>query len=373
MFTLIYKGLQVLNFLVVIGLIALWFKPLKEKAQKLGGQLGLLVLVLVTSTLMTSCRRPYKTMILVEIEPNQTAFVVPLSGKTSDQAQYASEEYLENAQVATKRVEIEPVWHQTGHYRWTGEWIPSERVITVDRSPVTREWTQREEKGTSEIDDAFEMESVESIDFSYGGTVSALITEENAAKFLYRFSGKNLETIIDTDIRAFMQGQLAGEFGSLAIKDAQEKKGTIFAQVCENTVTQFEDFGITITACGASGGLIYHDSTIQEAISTNFVTQQEQIRAQAALDAQGIENQRILAEAEAVAEAEIIKGQAQAEVIRLQGEAIADNPAIVSYEIATRSQGQVPSTFLYAGGDQTQLPFAFFLNPEDQEQVVPSE
>jgi hypothetical protein len=310
-------------------------------------------------------------MILVEIEPNQTAFVVPLTGQTSDQGQFASAEYLAERQVATKRVEIEPVWHQTGHFNWQGTWIPSARVIVVDRTPVTREWTEMAETGTSTKDDAFAMETRESIDFSYGGNVSALVTEQDAAIFLYRYSGKTLEAIMDSDIRGYMQGRLATEFGTLMILEAQAGKGEIFDKICDETIAKFAEYGISITSCGASGGLSFHDPKIQDAITANFEREQEQVRAQAALEAQEIENQRILTEAEAKAEALRIAGQAEADVIELIGTVVGENPDIVRYEIAKRSRGDVPDQ-LYFAGDADQLPFPFFLvNPEVQETENP--
>ena len=90
--------------------------------------------------LATGCnRRPYQEEKYIDINPNETAFVIPLEqGTKGDQKQLKSIEYLEQKKVATKRIYTPTMWHQTGRYENDGEWIPSVVVIKVDRSPVTR-------------------------------------------------------------------------------------------------------------------------------------------------------------------------------------------------------------------------------------------
>ena len=46
---------------------------------------------------------PYDSPELLTIEPSQTAFLVPLDGRTSDQANFMSEEFLSQSKVATKK------------------------------------------------------------------------------------------------------------------------------------------------------------------------------------------------------------------------------------------------------------------------------
>ncbi len=355
-----------LDFVNLIGAILIswiWWKPIWTWITQSKAMLSVVVLLFLLP-MLAGCR-PYGAKIIEEIEPNETAFVVPLTGATSEQGKFASAEYLESMQVATKRIEIEPEWHQLGHLWFDGKWLATARVIKVDRSPVTREWTSEEKTGTSTHDDAFRVESIESIDFAVGGNLSALIREEDAAQYLYIYAGKPLTVTIDTNVRGYMQGKLALEFGRLAITEAQAQKGDIFARVCEETTQSFLEFGITITSCGPSGGLIYADPKIQEAITQNFVAQQAKIRAQAALEAQVTENEKLISKATAEAEALRIQGQASSDVLAMRGEQLGKFPALVDFEIATRSTGQVPSTLFYGGGDSSQLPFPFFMMPAD--------
>ena len=76
---------------------------------------------------VSSCgRKPYQEEKYVDINPNETAFVIPLEqGTKTDQKQLKSIDYLEQRKVATKRVYTPTIWHQTGRYDNDGEWIPS--------------------------------------------------------------------------------------------------------------------------------------------------------------------------------------------------------------------------------------------------------
>ncbi|MFA6235605.1 MAG: hypothetical protein WC824_15660, partial [Bacteroidota bacterium] len=98
---------------------------------------GLLVLVF-----LAGCQ-PYMTPKYYEVKPNETCFMVKLEGDTkTGQAKLESSEFLEAGRIQAKRVEIPQRWNQTGRGYSAGEWIPTSLVICVDRTPVTREWTQ---------------------------------------------------------------------------------------------------------------------------------------------------------------------------------------------------------------------------------------
>ena len=91
--------------------------------------------------------KPYNKPDVVVIEPNETAFVIPLEGASkSNQASFDSIEFLNEAKVATKRIEVAKRWLKTGRLPASGEYIPTARVITVSRTPVTREWKPEEGK-----------------------------------------------------------------------------------------------------------------------------------------------------------------------------------------------------------------------------------
>ena len=124
-------------------------------------------IILLTFTLalvaasFTGCIKPYDKPELVTIEASQTAFLVPLVGDATEQASFQSEELLAQAMVATKEVQIPHRWLQTGRMEWSGKWIPAAKLIVVERTPETREWSTDKDVGTSSKNQAIYAESSE--------------------------------------------------------------------------------------------------------------------------------------------------------------------------------------------------------------------
>lgn len=352
----------------IVGLILLgmWGLPYilnteKNKNQMIG---TVLAGVVILPAVLSACG-PAKEEKVINIEPNQTAFVVPLTGDSTSQLQFQSVEFLQEKQVAAKQIVIPQRKRDVGRGPGSYEWIPTVAVIIVDRTPVTREWTQAEATGTSKSNQAFGVESIESIDFKVGATCSALVEEEHAAEFLYFFSGKSLAQVMDENVRGFIQAELFREFGERTLLEGQAQKSLIFEEVFANTQAHFVELGITINSCGGSEGLIYTDPAVQAEINLNFAIQQEANRASARATAQGIENERIIAEANTFATATVVAGQAQARVLEETGRELTNNPGIVEYEIAQRSSGEVPGILIINGDQVDQLPFSFFLSPDE--------
>src|SRR3954464_3762115 len=80
--------------------------------------------------------RPYDVPEFIEVDSSESAFLIPLEGDTANQAAFHSVEFLKEKKVAAKRVQITHRWSQTGFMPRTGQWIPTVRVIKVDRRPV---------------------------------------------------------------------------------------------------------------------------------------------------------------------------------------------------------------------------------------------
>ena len=247
--------------------------------------------------MFTGCIKPYNTPEFVTIEPHQTAFLIPLIGDTTNQASFESEEMLMQAKVSTKEIEIPHRWVQTGRRHWKGEWRDTMALIIVDRSPVTREWSSTEGVGTSAVNQAIYAESAESIGFSAGMNCSAQIySEEDAVKFLYCYNNKPLSEIMDSEIRARVESKFVEECASRTLNEILVEKETIMNNVREDVETYFAQRGITITVLGMKDGLEYDDATIQKSINDKFSSEMK-------LTTQENENQRIISEAEAKAEA----------------------------------------------------------------------
>ena len=234
----------------------------------------LFLFALTIGLLMTSCR-PYQENIYVDIQPNETAFLIPLEEGTQEaQAQFKSAEYLENQKVAAKRVYTPTIWHQTGRLRITGEWIPTVKVVVVDRAPVTRQWKGEGEDGDVQKQD-IDVESKESIGFGIGITCTASVPEELASTFLYWYRGKTLEHVMDNNIRSYIQDILTREFGIRELSDCQAQRKEIFELMDKKTTEFFLERGIRIDNLGAAGEFHYLNPEIQTAINAEFVAEKK--------------------------------------------------------------------------------------------------
>ena len=86
-------------------------------------------------TCLTGCVKPYDTPEFVTIEASQTAFLIPLTDDTSNQASFASEELLEQAKVATKEIQIPHRWVQRHRIReapHSPRWFPPATAIKAN-------------------------------------------------------------------------------------------------------------------------------------------------------------------------------------------------------------------------------------------------
>ena len=259
--------------------------------------IALLLTLVMCMTMFTGCVKPYDKPEFVTIEPHQTAFLIPLIGDTTNQASFESEEMLMQAKVSTKEIQIPHRWVQTGRMHWSGEYRDTMALIVVDRSPVTREWSSTDGVGTSTVNQAIYAESSESIGFSAGMNCSAQIySEEDAVKFLYCYNNKPLSEIMDSEIRARVESKFVEECASRTLNEILTEKEEIMKSVRDDVTSYFSERGITITVLGMKDGLEYDDATIQKSINDKFSSEMK-------LTTQKNENERIISEAEAVAEA----------------------------------------------------------------------
>ncbi len=247
-------------------------------------KLGILLFA-IFAALMTSCIGPYKKEMSVEIAPNETAFVIPLEQGNENQGKFGSEKYLSEKKVAAKRIILPQRKRSTGRMWWSYEYIPTVRVIRVDRSPVTREWTDASNTGTNSKKQDVEVESSESIGFGIGVTVTASIPEEWAAKFLYNYNGRSLSEVIDYNVRSYVQDLLTGEFGSRDLSKCQKERAAIFAIMKKETADFFASRGIRIDNIGAAGEFAYKDQAIQDAINAKFTAKMKVEAAQNEVEA----------------------------------------------------------------------------------------
>jgi hypothetical protein len=255
---------------------------------------------------MTGCVKPYDKPEFVEIDTSETGFLIPLEGDATQQAKFQSEDYLKQRKVATKRVQITHRWSQEGRLPGDGRWIPTVRLVKVNRSPVTREWataqTTTANGAIQRSDKAIWIESGDSVGFSMGFTCTAFIPEDDAARFLYWYPSGSLADVMDREVRGRVQ-QVAAEVAAKYPLDLLRAKKQEIADAVKIDLTNFfATRGVTITTIGMFGGMTYENPEIQKAIDGTFIAQQLKVVAEAKFQAQKKENDRIELEANAVAE-----------------------------------------------------------------------
>jgi len=311
------------------------------------------VLLVVSMFGGCTCVRPFDVPEYIEIAPNETAFLVPLEGDVGTQVKLDSAEKVAEMKVATKRVQITHRWKQTGRSWWLfgndrGQWIGTVRLIRVNRSPVTREWTTEAKTGTAKNDEGIWAESRDSVGFSTGFSVTAMVTEADAALFLYRYpqepptesvkdedgkervvaTGSRLARVMDKEIRARVQSIVAETAAAYDMSDLRGKKTEIVQALRKDIIPFFAVRGITITIVGMFGGLAYENPKVQTSIDGVFIAQREKEVTKAILEAQRDKNAQIEMEAKAIAnkEREVARGIADGKraVLQVAKEAASD-------------------------------------------------
>lgn len=266
------------------------------------------MLSVVVLLVLASCQRPFDVPEFKDIGPNQTAFLIPITGDTADQTKFASVDYLQSNMVSAKRVQIPHEWVQTGKRATEGKWMPTHALIIVDRTPVSVTWLST--SGEQKIG----VESLESTGISVGVSLSAMIEEANAATFLYWYPNMSLSQVVNSNVNAYVKSQFALEFGKLSIDQIRNKKGEVFTAVFTRTAAFFKPYGITISQLGFTEGLVYDDAKLQTAMDeqTRLLIENANL-AQKKANAV-IENQMTVAAATAAADAKAAANRKAAEV-----------------------------------------------------------
>ncbi|MEY2440357.1 MAG: hypothetical protein QOI34_1742 [Verrucomicrobiota bacterium] len=334
-----YKG--VADMLVAIVVVALaWWLATRPRITPRRDWPQLLAITATVTFTVSGCVRPFDRPEYAEIDTSETGFLIPLEGDTRVQAKFQSEEYLRQLKVAAKRVQITHRWSQEGRLPNSGRWIPTVRLIKVNRSPVTREWTAEAATGTAARNQAVWVESSDSVGFSMGFTCTTFIPEEQAAKFLYWYPSGSLADVMDAEVRGRIQ-QMAAEIAAKYRLDALRARKQEISDAVKRDITEFfVQRGVAITTIGMFGGMTYENREIQKAIDNTVIAQQLKVVNEAKFEAQQRDNDRVELEANAVAERarRIASGEADAKKIGAAAEA----QAIREVNKALAEAGQNP-------------------------------
>jgi hypothetical protein len=268
-------------------------------------------LLAVGAMLFTGCK-PVKVLDVKEIAPNQTVWVIPLDGSTqADQAKFNSVDYLNQNKIAKKRIMIDKVERKIGRFYWEIEWIPAVRVITVDRSLVTREWTDDDKSGTSVADQGIPVNTKDNIGLTIGITITVSIDEENASTYLYYHGERTLAEVTDQNIRSFVITVLSRHVSSLNLSEFQNTQAQIYGDLSKEVTTEFKSKGITVQYVGNAKGWHFRDQQIQESINKSYIAQQDNKTAQMEQEARKTRNATEILNQENENKIKVMKAQAE--------------------------------------------------------------
>jgi hypothetical protein len=247
---------------------------------------------------------PARVEQFVEIKPNETAYVIPLEGASqSGQAKFDSVQFLEQKKVAAKRISLGLRQKSTGRMWYDYEYIATDRVITVDRAPITREWTANPNTGTSNKDQSLHMQSLDSIPIHIGATITASISESDASVYLYNYGGKPLHEVVDSNIRTYILGELTTAFAAVNLAEGQKDKADFFAKAGTGAKEYFRTKGISIDYFGIEGGIGYDNAQVQASLDQKYIAENDKNVAKNEQAAQVIRNETAIAKAQADAKA----------------------------------------------------------------------
>jgi len=283
----------IISLFTLFALIFIWFKPVKTLVSGLVATLVICIGLTVGHVdkafafAETTDKAEAYTVL-----PNESAFWIPDVGNNKDsQVKMDSEQYLSDNKVAAKRFVIPHVkFANSGGWAGWDYYVPSGRLIIVDRTPYSREWVGAENRGTSKTDQSFPCQSIEGLNISVGMSIGASVLEENSAKFLYRFGvtppkgarndpqiiftsvyyGRNLADVMDDVGRKKIQTLVCNEIGSRTFDKANSDSVIELENVRKKAIEYFSSVGITIDFLGFADTFTF-DPAVQKAVNDKYI------------------------------------------------------------------------------------------------------
>lgn len=219
---------------------------------------------------------PAKVEQVEVVDTNEEAFLVPLESDGNAQAHIgAGPAGFEKQRIETAQVSIQQRMRQLGYLPMHYEWMRTQRLVKVDTAPVTRDWTESPDTGTSSANQALEVESVESINIALPATITAVIKRGDGAKVRYFFSGQKLADIVDGEVHGFFQKEATRKFGTLTLSEFNSQMDSVGISILAAAREYFSPRGISLESFAWKGGVIYTNPAIQEISDELFIAEND--------------------------------------------------------------------------------------------------
>ncbi|HEV2334965.1 MAG TPA: hypothetical protein VGS13_05675 [Stellaceae bacterium] len=279
-------GLPFIGLLAVLA--AIWWVPARRWLTATRGAAVLLALVAAAPDASAYYDKNDYTE-AIYILPNQSAFVIPDAGANKDaQAQFMSLDYLKANKVAAKRVVI-PHVKLSGSGAWSDFYVPSARVIIVDRTPYNREWVTAANRGTSNRNEGMPCQSSEGLNITAGISIGVSVREEDAARYLYYFgtvppkgnpsepaviftsvyNARSVADVMDRVGRGEVLSLVCHEISARTLNNDNKDAGAIIKNVTAGMTAFLTERGITLDYLGWADTFTF-DPAVQRAINDKF-------------------------------------------------------------------------------------------------------
>ncbi len=286
-------------------LLAIWWGPLKSALSRSDKNSLAPVFVMAALVLGAGARDAhayYDKTDFTEVYfilPNESAFFIPDAGANKDsQSSFGSAEYLRANKIPAKRFQI-PHAKLAGSSIWTDFYVPTGRLIIVDRAPFSREWVAQSSRGTSPKDESFPCQSKEGLNIAVGMAIGASVSEENSPVFLYHFGvrppqgdrtrpevifasvfyGRSLAEVMDGPIRNKVQSLVCSEFTKRSFDDANAQANDILKAIETSVGAYLNNVGITLDFIGWADTFTF-DKDVQAAVNRRYVASQDRAIAE---------------------------------------------------------------------------------------------
>ena len=279
-------GIPLLALLIV--LVAIWWVPAKQWLTASRATAVLFAMLLAVPHAWAYYDKTDYTE-AIYILPNQSAFVIPDAGANKDsQAQFMSLDYLKANKIAAKRVVI-PHVKLSGSGAWSDFYVPSARVIIVDRTPYNREWVTAANRGTSNKNEGMPCQSSEGLNITAGVSIGVSVREEDAARYLYYFgtippkgnasdpaiiftsvyNARSVADVMDSVGRGEVLSLTCREISARTLNDDNKDAGAIMKNIATGITAFLVERGITLDYIGWADTFTF-DQTVQKAINDKY-------------------------------------------------------------------------------------------------------
>jgi hypothetical protein len=302
-------GLCSLGVLILLAII--WYPVIKTKLKPIVTTVTILALVFGLST--NSAFAYYSQQDKAEavgIPPNSTAFWIPDQGNTAANQVQTDDAAFYNANKVPGKIFIVPhhVFQNSGGvHLWDADYyVPDGKLILVDRTPITREWTSGNGTGTSATNQGFQCQSNDGLNISAAVSIAVSIKPSDAATYLYYFGtdsiapnpndsymsanpnadpandpevifasvyhAKSLANVMDTVGHGLVEAAVCQAIGANDLKTDNQNYNQIMTQVQTAANNYLSQRGITIDYIGWAGTFGF-DQDVQQAINNAFTAQ----------------------------------------------------------------------------------------------------